>query len=163
MEVLQGRRKAVDRGGEVGRLGSKGAGEGVEVDDQALQVLLVLGQGAEGTGRTGNQLREVVGLGAEQGVGHLGAVAAGVPAVAEAAVERFGSGLTLDLRLLSFVFGRRRLVGEGGAVALEQVAEVSADRRLQGGEDFVDLDPSRGVADRDRVAAAEFGRARTAG
>src|SRR4029077_8020096 len=41
VEVLQGRRQTVDRGREAGRLVGERPGEGVEVDDQALEVLLV--------------------------------------------------------------------------------------------------------------------------
>ena len=74
--------------GEVGGLGGEGAGEDVEVVDQALQVGLVAGEGAEGPPGAGDQAREVVLLGSEEGIGDLGAVATGVAAVFEGAVER---------------------------------------------------------------------------
>ena len=151
--------RLLDGGGEVGRLGGEGAGEGVEVDDQALEVRLVAAEGAEGAAGAGDEAGEVVRFGAEQGVGDLGGVAAGVAAVAEGAVERLPRALALHLGQLVVVFGRRRPVGEGRAVALEQAAEVGPHRRLQGGQHFVDLHPGRGVADRDRVAAAQLGGA----
>src|SRR5690606_42161316 len=58
--------------------------------------------------------------GAEEGVGHLGAVTAGVAAVAEGAVERFRRGAAFHLRQLGAVFLRGRLVGEGFSVAFQQ-------------------------------------------
>ncbi len=88
VEGLQRRRQMLDRGREVGRLRGEGAGEDVEVDDQALEVLLVPGEGAEGAAGAGDEPGEVMGLGAEQGVGDLGAVLTGVAAVMEGAVER---------------------------------------------------------------------------
>ncbi len=117
------------------------------------------GEGAEGPPRAGDHAREVAGAGAEQGVGHLGAVAASVAAVLEGAVEAFGAGLAFHFGKLGGVFGRGRFVGQRFAEALQHAAEVGAHGRLQGGEDFVELDADRGAADRDRRAAVHLRRA----
>ena len=160
---LQGRRELADRAFEVFGLVGEGAGEDLEVVDQLLQFAFVPDEGAEGAAGAGDQPREVVGLGAEEAVGDLGPVAAGVAAVFEHPVERFAAALALHLGELGRVFGGRRRRVERRAEALEQVAEVGPHRRLQRGEDLVELDRGRGVADRDRAAAVHLRRAGAAG
>src|SRR5581483_6837091 len=85
-------------------------------------------------------------------------------AVLEGLVDRLSRGLALYLRILAGVVGGARLVGERGAVALEKLLEVGPVRRLQRGEDLIELHRGRGVGDRNAVAAVEVagaGAART--
>ncbi len=84
------------------------------------------------------------------------------PPYFEGLVQRLTARQPLHLRQLGQVFGGGRFVGERLAVALQQAAEVGADRRLQRGQHLVDLHRGRRVGDRDRSPASQFRRARAA-
>ncbi len=107
----------------------------------------------------GDEAGEVARVGAEEGVGDLGAEAACRAAVEEGVVDPFGAGLSFHLGKLRRVFGGARLAGESFAVAFEQAAEVGAHRRLQRRQHLVELNRYRGAADRDRAATVHLGRA----
>ena len=88
--------------------------------------------------------------------------APGRAAVAKRRIERLGAGLALDVGVLGDVGGGGRLVGERRTEPLQRLLKPLAIGLLERGQDLVDLHCRSRLADRDRVAVAELGRARAA-
>jgi hypothetical protein len=122
--LLQRRRQQPDRLAEVLRLRREGAGCDVEVGDQVLELLLASEQRRRDVLLRGDQPGEVVRLGPDQRLADDRGVATGIAPVSEGVVDRLGAGLASDVRVLSAILGRGRLVVQRRAVALEQLGEV---------------------------------------
>ena len=160
---VERRAELADRGLQVVLLVGQRAQGGVEVRDEALELG---GVGAERLGDprgVGDQAGEVVLVEAQERLVDDRRVLQRARRVVDRPVQRLGGRLALDVGVLRLVLGGGRLVGQRGAVAVEQPLEAVARVGLQRGQDLVELHGRGGLGRRDRVAVAQrrrLGRAR---
>ena len=139
------------------------AEEGVEVDDQFAQLLLVHVQRRGHFADARDQLGEVVRFGAaERLVDDRAAAQRGRPALG-GLVERLRRVQAAHVGVLFGVFGGVRLARQPVAVADQEVLQVGARVGVQRVQHLVELDRVGGLRDRQRGAGGERLRRRAAG
>ena len=142
---LKGRAEQRDRLLQVAGFGGQGPGEAVEVLDEALEVAFAFVQLARDTAEAPDQVAEVVRLLAEEGGVDYGRALRGGGALAVGEVQCLSTTQALDHRFEGQVLFGGRLGVEAGAETVEQLLDVGALGKLQGGQDLVDLDGHLGV------------------